>query len=154
MKTTPNRKTLLDAYMMCRWQRELLVELYPGDTGNLLFPKMITVPLFVPLTAPTQSPFCLPVLAYGSLAFTSAFNARRKLRDHKGLWTVRIVTNWYVLLVVDGCKKYTTLSEADRAQEYVLEDNFGCDENLVAGWYRFQGAAGDRMADKCVPQHH
>ena len=59
------------------------------------------------------------------------------------------------LLAVDGCKKYTVLSEAYRAQEYIVQDNlFGCDWHLEAGWYRFQGAAGDRMPDKCVPLHH
>ena len=54
------------------------------------------------------------------------------------------------LLSVDGCKSYTVLSEADRAQGNVLQNNLRCDDNLVTGWYRFQGAAGERMADKCV----
>ena len=50
---------------------------------------------------------------------------------------------------MDGCTNYTILSEADRAQGNVtlLYRN---DWGLVTGWYRFQGAAGDRMADKCV----
>ena len=56
------------------------------------------------------------------------------------------------LLEVDGCKNYTVLSEADRAQ-----GNSGlttlCDSSLLKGWYRFQVAAGDRMLDKCLSQY-
>ena len=51
---------------------------------------------------------------------------------------------------MDGCKHYTVLSGADRAQGNTLQNNLTCDDNLVSGWYRFQGAAGDRMPDKCV----
>ena len=54
---------------------------------------------------------------------------------------------------MDGCTNYAVLSEADRAQGNTLQNNLNhvkCDNNLVTGWYRFQGAAGDRMADKCV----
>ena len=60
------------------------------------------------------------------------------------------------LLTVDGCNNYTVLSEADRAQgQPVINSNYRCDDlDLVPGWYRFQGAAGDRMADKCVPLDH
>ena len=53
------------------------------------------------------------------------------------------------LFEVDGCKNYKKLREADRAQGNVVGNNL-CDKDLVTGWYRFQGAAGDRMADKCV----
>ena len=55
---------------------------------------------------------------------------------------------------MDGCKNYKVLSEADRAQNNTSRNNTRCDNNLVTGWYRFQGAAGDRMADKCVPQFY
>ena len=60
------------------------------------------------------------------------------------------------LLTVDGCNNYTVLSEADRAQGHiVINRNYRCDrDDLVPGWYRFQGAAGDRMASKCVPINH
>ena len=61
------------------------------------------------------------------------------------------------LLTVDGCNNYTVLSEADRAQGHVVinASNYRCDkDDLVPGWYRFQGAAGDQMADKCVPGNH
>ena len=54
------------------------------------------------------------------------------------------------LLEVDGCRKYTVLSEADRAQGNAQPPHDKSDNGLVTGWYRFQGAAGDRMADKCV----
>ena len=58
---------------------------------------------------------------------------------------------------MDGCKNYTVLSEADRAQGHIVinASNYRCDrDDLVPGWYRFQGAAGDRMAGKCVPANH
>ena len=54
-----------------------------------------------------------------------------------------------LLFKVDGCKNYTVLSEADRAQGNAGRNN-SCDRDLVTGWYRFQGAARDGMADKCV----
>ena len=59
---------------------------------------------------------------------------------------------FFFLLKVDGCKNYIVLSESDRAQGNVLQNN-SCDLDLAPGWYRFQGAAGYRMADKCVPIH-
>ena len=61
------------------------------------------------------------------------------------------------LLSVDGCHNYTVLSEADRAQGYIVinASNYRSDySDLVPGWHRFLGAAGDRMADKCVPMDH
>ena len=60
------------------------------------------------------------------------------------------------LLSVDECNNYTVLSEADRAQGHiVINGNYRAhDYNLVPGWYRFRGAAGDRMADGCVPIDH
>jgi len=60
-------------------------------------------------------------------------------------------------IAVDGCNNYTVLSEADRAQGHLVinASNYRCDrDDLVPGWYRFQGAAGDRMADTCVPERH
>ncbi|KAL9951187.1 hypothetical protein ACROYT_G043807 [Oculina patagonica] len=53
---------------------------------------------------------------------------------------------------VDGCKSYTVLSKPERAQGNTEQNNSRCgDFDLAPGWYRFQGAAGDRIADKCVP---
>ena len=63
--------------------------------------------------------------------------------------------NRLFLLQVDGCTNYTVLSEADRAQgngkpPYDRRDS-GLGLGLGSrGWYRFQGAAGNRMPDKCV----
>ena len=57
------------------------------------------------------------------------------------------------LLDVDGCTNYTVLSEADRAQGYARPPYNRNDYGLVTGWYRFHGAAGDRMPDKCVLLH-
>ena len=54
------------------------------------------------------------------------------------------------LFKVDGCINYTVLSETDRAQGNALPPYDRCDKNLTTGWYRFQGAAGDRMPDKYV----
>ncbi|KAL9960528.1 hypothetical protein ACROYT_G034000 [Oculina patagonica] len=53
---------------------------------------------------------------------------------------------------VDGCKNYTVLSEADRAQVNTVRGDL-CDGSLLTGWYRFQGPAGDKMLDKCVPMY-
>jgi len=54
------------------------------------------------------------------------------------------------LLEVDGCSNYKVLSEADRAQGNAQSPHGKSDIGLKTGWYRFQGAAGDRMPDKCV----
>ena len=51
---------------------------------------------------------------------------------------------------MDGCTNYTVLSEADRAQGNAQPPHNINDNGLVTGWYRFEGAAGDRMPDKCV----
>ena len=53
---------------------------------------------------------------------------------------------------MDGCRNYSVLSEADRAQGnvYQSDQDRRSDDELVTDWYRFQGAAGDRMPDKCV----
>jgi len=37
----------------------------------------------------------------------------------------------------------------------VNTNSYRCDrDDLEPGWYRFQGAAGDQMADKCVPTNY
>ena len=58
------------------------------------------------------------------------------------------------LLKVDECQNYNVLSGADRAQgNNTLGGNVRCDRrDLAPGWYRFQGAAGDKIPDKCVPK--
>ena len=57
------------------------------------------------------------------------------------------------LLEVDGCTNYAELREADRAQGNAESPHNKSDRGLVTGWYRFQGAAGDRMPDKCVARY-
>ena len=51
---------------------------------------------------------------------------------------------------MDGCTNYSVLNETDRAQGNTLPPHRKCHSNLATGWYRFEGAAGDRMPDKCV----
>ena len=60
------------------------------------------------------------------------------------------VTNLLFPFKVNGCKNYSVLGEADRAQGNALQPHWRCDNELETGWYRFQGDAGDRMPDKCV----
>ena len=62
------------------------------------------------------------------------------------------VTNSLFPLQVNGCTNYSVLDEADRAQGNAFQPYpyWKCDDRLVTGWYRFKGAAGDRMSDKCV----
>ena len=60
------------------------------------------------------------------------------------------ITNFLFPLQVNGCKNYSVLGETDRAQRNSLQPYTGCDMKLATGWYRFQGAAWDRMPDKCV----
>ena len=53
---------------------------------------------------------------------------------------------------MDECYNYKALSGADRAQGNKLQNDVRCDQrDLEPGWYRFQGDAGDRIPDKCVP---
>ena len=51
---------------------------------------------------------------------------------------------------MDGCTNYIVLEEAACAQENAQPPHNRNDNGLVTGWYRFHGAAGDRMQDKCV----
>ena len=60
------------------------------------------------------------------------------------------ITNVLFPLQVDGCTNYSVLDEAERAQGNVLQPHWRSGKELVTGWYRFQGAAGDHMPDKCV----
>lgn len=56
-------------------------------------------------------------------------------------------------LVVDPCVNYKVLSNADRRSSYVTVFNeMSCDSGFW-GWYRFVGAAGTRMPDKCIRRH-
>ena len=60
-------------------------------------------------------------------------------------------------LNIDVCNNYKVLSGGDRAQGSVWKGKVDCNGSrgdVILGWYRFQGAAGDRILDKCVPKGH
>ncbi|XP_078382572.1 uncharacterized protein LOC144665240 isoform X2 [Oculina patagonica] len=50
---------------------------------------------------------------------------------------------------VTECQNYTSLTSADRKINY--NTSVTCDNYLVPGWFRFQGAAGTRMPTSCPP---
>jgi len=52
--------------------------------------------------------------------------------------------------LVDICKNYQNLTDAERKYDYVTV-NPKCDRKLN-GWYRFQGAAGTKMVTTCPPR--
>ena len=54
------------------------------------------------------------------------------------------------LFKVDPCTNYTVLNETDGAQGNAWPPHLRDDRDLITGWYRFQGAAGERMPDKRV----
>ena len=67
------------------------------------------------------------------------------------------VANWSPFPNIDVCHNYTILSGGDRAQGSTFKGNIDvvCHrKELIPGWYRFQGAAGDRMPDRCVDEGH
>ena len=49
------------------------------------------------------------------------------------------------------CLNYKTLNGADRKVTYVTSGNVKCDRQVGPGWFRFQGAAGNKMAPSCPP---
>ena len=48
------------------------------------------------------------------------------------------------------CQNYYSLNSADRKISYT-SDHIYCDSGITHGWYRFEGAAGKRMASSCPP---
>ena len=53
------------------------------------------------------------------------------------------------ICLVDGCHHYQNLTEAERKYDHDDTKDGKCDDNLYSeGWYRFQGAAGTKMATK------
>lgn len=56
---------------------------------------------------------------------------------------------YFVFLGIE-CEIYTALTNADRKISY-QEDSTGLKDHFGPGWYRFQGAAGKRMASSCPP---
>ena len=53
------------------------------------------------------------------------------------------------MVLVDICKNYQNLTDAERKYDYVTV-NAKCDD-MLSGWYRFQGAAGTKMVTTCPP---
>ncbi|KAL9961333.1 hypothetical protein ACROYT_G030251 [Oculina patagonica] len=56
-----------------------------------------------------------------------------------------LTNNLKILKKSDVCVNYQTLSDAERKETYQSGSVTKCDDDL-AGWYRFQGAAGTKMA--------
>jgi len=54
------------------------------------------------------------------------------------------------ICLVDGCHRYQNLTDAERKYDYNKQTGYNkCDiEIRNKGWYRFQGAAGTKMATK------
>ena len=52
----------------------------------------------------------------------------------------------YLFFKADDCQNYQTLSDAERKHDYATVWPNQCDNTLSIGWYRFQGAAGTKMA--------
>ena len=60
----------------------------------------------------------------------------------------------FLLEVPPECNTYNVLSGVDRSARYMssLPNVAECDSHaIIPAWYRFKGAAGDRMVDVCVP---
>ena len=53
------------------------------------------------------------------------------------------------IFLVDVCHHYQNLTNAERKYDHVTV-KYKCDDTLN-GWYRFQGAAGKKMATACPP---
>ena len=47
---------------------------------------------------------------------------------------------------------YQNLTDGTRKHDYITV-NSKCDDTLTYGWYRFQGAAGTKMATSCPPMY-
>ena len=50
------------------------------------------------------------------------------------------------------CQNYGTLNSANRKITYTIYHGY-CDSSIGPGWFRFDGAAGKRMASSCPPTH-
>ena len=50
----------------------------------------------------------------------------------------------------EACQNYQNLTDGTRKYNYVTRNDPKCDSTL-SGWYRFQGAAGTKLATTCPP---
>lgn len=65
------------------------------------------------------------------------------------------LTHIYFDIVFDPCKYYKVLNTPDRLVGFSGLNPARCDQrDLSAGWYRFTGAAGDRMPTTCPKMRH
>ena len=58
----------------------------------------------------------------------------------------------YFPLYTSECQNYQSLTSADRKLTYSFL-SIQCDNGLGPGWFRFQGAAGNRMPTSCPPMY-
>ena len=70
-------------------------------------------------------------------------NTAQKSLKRKG----DLVMYLFVPFLVDICKNYQNLTDAERRHDYVTKIA-KCD-NTLDSWYRFQGAAGTKMVTTC-----
>ena len=50
----------------------------------------------------------------------------------------------------EACQKYQNLTDGTRKYDHITVQS-KCDDTLIFGWYRFQGAAGTKVATTCPP---
>lgn len=60
--------------------------------------------------------------------------------------------NFVYRLVFKECKEYQVLQTADRSVHHTYTPSATCDVSLEPAWYRFQGRAGEAMANTCPSQ--
>ena len=63
----------------------------------------------------------------------------------------KIECDFILFFVLSECQNYGTLNSADRKVTYTTYHAY-CDYSISHGWYRFDGAAGSRMASSCQPE--
>jgi uromodulin len=52
----------------------------------------------------------------------------------------------------DPCRKYKVLNQRNRGKSYTPQNALKCDKSgFATRWYRFTGAAGNKMPNSCVP---
>ena len=65
---------------------------------------------------------------------------------------INIASNFILPFVLSECQNYVNLNSADRKITYTTI-RYYCDSSIGPGWFRFDGAAGKRMASSCPPEH-
>ena len=57
-------------------------------------------------------------------------------------------------LLYTECSNHQVLNDKDRAKGYKAVANYKCDRPFTFQWYKFEGDAGTKMPDQCVPKYH